>query len=141
MDQFRRLKQFLVEVWSELKKTTWPNRKEVYGTTIVVIVTVLVKGSRDHALATAERRGLRAPVLLDTGALRGQFKVDRTPTTFVLDGERTIHSVYNGWWFVGRPTGEELRQDMRAIFSQRDDWEFNPDWTAGGLTKYMGGKK
>ena len=63
------------------------------------------------------------------------------PTTFVLDGERTIHSVYNGWWFVGRPTGEELRQDMRAIFSQRDDWEYNPDWTAGGLTKFMGGKK
>ena len=42
LDQFRRLKQFLVEVWSELKKTTWPGRKEVYGTTIVVVITVLV---------------------------------------------------------------------------------------------------
>jgi preprotein translocase subunit SecE len=42
LDQFRRLKQFLVEVWSELKKTTWPARKEVYGTTIVVIITVLI---------------------------------------------------------------------------------------------------
>jgi preprotein translocase subunit SecE len=36
-----RLKQFLVEVWAELQKTTWPPRKEVYGTTLVVIVTVL----------------------------------------------------------------------------------------------------
>jgi preprotein translocase subunit SecE len=42
VNQFKRLKQFLVEVWSELKKTTWPGRSEVYGTTVVVIVTVIV---------------------------------------------------------------------------------------------------
>ena len=42
MNSFKRLKQFLIEVWSELKKTTWPGRKEVYGTTVVVIVTVLI---------------------------------------------------------------------------------------------------
>jgi preprotein translocase subunit SecE len=42
VERFKRLKQFLVEVWSELKKTTWPGRKEVYGTTVVVIVTVLI---------------------------------------------------------------------------------------------------
>ena len=42
MDQIKRLKQFLIEVWSELKKTTWPGRSEVYGTTLVVIVTVLI---------------------------------------------------------------------------------------------------
>ena len=41
MDSFKRLKQFIVETWSELKKTSWPARKEVYGTTIVVVVTVL----------------------------------------------------------------------------------------------------
>ena len=34
-------KQFLVEVWAELKKTTWPEPKEVQGTTIVVIVAVV----------------------------------------------------------------------------------------------------
>jgi len=38
----RRMRQFLVEVWSELKKTTWPGRNEVYGTTMVVVVTVLL---------------------------------------------------------------------------------------------------
>ena len=42
MNRFKRLKQFVVEVWSELKKTTWPGRSEVYGTTIVVIVTVII---------------------------------------------------------------------------------------------------
>ena len=42
MDQIRRFRQFLGEVWSELKKTTWPGRTEVYGTTLVVIVTVMI---------------------------------------------------------------------------------------------------
>ena len=42
MGRLKRLRQFLVEVWSELKKTTWPGKTEVYGTTVVVIVTVLV---------------------------------------------------------------------------------------------------
>ena len=42
MNSLKRLKQFLIEVWSELKKTTWPGRKEVYGTTVVVIITVLI---------------------------------------------------------------------------------------------------
>ncbi|TDI45623.1 MAG: preprotein translocase subunit SecE [Acidobacteria bacterium] len=32
----------MTEVWSELKKTTWPSRKDVYSTTLVVIVTVLI---------------------------------------------------------------------------------------------------
>jgi preprotein translocase subunit SecE len=42
MQQLRRFRQFLVEVWAELKKTTWPGRQEVQGTTLVVIVTVLI---------------------------------------------------------------------------------------------------
>ncbi len=42
MESLRRFRQFLVEVWAELKKTTWPSRREVYGTTVVVIVTVLL---------------------------------------------------------------------------------------------------
>lgn len=39
-----RLASFYVDVKSELKKVTWPSRKEVYGTTIVVIVTVFFFG-------------------------------------------------------------------------------------------------
>jgi len=35
---------FYGEVKSELRKVTWPSRKEVYGTTIVVIVTVFFFG-------------------------------------------------------------------------------------------------
>ncbi len=35
-------KQFFVEVVSELKKVTWPNRKETLGTTGVVLVLVII---------------------------------------------------------------------------------------------------
>jgi len=53
------------------------------------------------------------------------------PTTFVLNGDRTIFKIYNGWWYVGRPTVEELRIDFRAILSQRSDWEYNKNWGMG----------
>jgi preprotein translocase subunit SecE len=38
------LKTFFVEVRSELKKVTWPSKQEVYGTTIVVILTTVFFG-------------------------------------------------------------------------------------------------
>jgi preprotein translocase subunit SecE len=45
VNKLKQFRQFLVEVWAELKKTTWPGRQEVYGTTVVVIVTVLICAS------------------------------------------------------------------------------------------------
>ena len=42
MGWYQRLKTFLVEVWAELQKTSWPGRREVYGTTVVVIIAVLI---------------------------------------------------------------------------------------------------
>ena len=37
------------------------------------------------------------------------------PTAFTLAPDLTIHGAYDGYWYWGRPTIEELRQDMRAI--------------------------
>ena len=39
---FLKGRRFLTEVTVELKRTTWPTRREVQGTTLVVIVTVFV---------------------------------------------------------------------------------------------------
>jgi preprotein translocase subunit SecE len=36
---------FLTEVRAELRKVTWPSRKEVYATTIVVIITSVFFGT------------------------------------------------------------------------------------------------
>ena len=41
---FGNLRNFLVEVRNELKRVTWPSRKEVYATTFVVIVTSIFFG-------------------------------------------------------------------------------------------------
>ena len=35
---FKRLKNYLADVWAELKKVSWVQRKELFTTTLVVIV-------------------------------------------------------------------------------------------------------
>ena len=46
------------------------------------------------------------------------------PTMFTLFPDLTVCKVYNGYWFWGRPTLEELRQDFREITRAiRSDWE------------------
>jgi len=46
------------------------------------------------------------------------------PTVFVVGPDLRIHSRYDGYWFWGRPTAEELRQDLRAVTRAiRPDWE------------------
>jgi peroxiredoxin len=37
------------------------------------------------------------------------------PYSFSVGPDLAIHRVYDGGWFVGRPTLEELRQDLRAM--------------------------
>ena len=38
------MRDFLVEVTAELKKSSWPTRKELIDSTLVVIITVLILG-------------------------------------------------------------------------------------------------
>jgi preprotein translocase subunit SecE len=42
--RFERMRLFLSEVRNELKRVTWPSSKEVYATTIVVILVSLFFG-------------------------------------------------------------------------------------------------
>jgi preprotein translocase subunit SecE len=42
--RFERLRLFLSEVRNELKRVTWPSQKEVYATTVVVILTSVFFG-------------------------------------------------------------------------------------------------
>ena len=46
------------------------------------------------------------------------------PTTFVLAPDLTIYKIYDGWFFVGRPTLEELRMDLRALMSRRSNYNY-----------------
>ena len=45
------------------------------------------------------------------------------PYTILLEPGLKVFKVYNGYWYWGRPTPEELRQDFRAI-----SMKFRPDW-------------
>jgi len=46
------------------------------------------------------------------------------PYTLVLEPGLIIFKIYYGYWFFGRPTIEELRQDLRAVTKKcRPDWD------------------
>ncbi len=43
-ERWNRTRTFLTEVRNELKRVTWPTRKEVYATTVMVILTSVFFG-------------------------------------------------------------------------------------------------
>jgi peroxiredoxin len=46
------------------------------------------------------------------------------PHTLVLEPGLRVYRIYNGYWFFGRPTVEELRLDLRAALRRcRPDWD------------------
>ena len=59
------------------------------------------------------------------------------PHTILLEPSLKVFKVYNGYWYWGRPTPEELRQDFRAISLKcRPDWnladpEVKEKWEEG----------
>jgi peroxiredoxin len=40
------------------------------------------------------------------------------PYTFSLLPDLSVHNIYCGYWYVGRATIEELRQDLRAMMKK-----------------------
>lgn len=48
------------------------------------------------------------------------------PHTVVLEPGLIVYKIYMGYWFFGRPTVEELRQDLRAVLQKcRPDWDIS----------------
>ena len=66
------------------------------------------------------------------------------PHTLVLKPGLVIHSVYNGYWFWGRPSFYELWQDLRAATAEiRPDWDLSKPglrqaWEAGDFSHFHG---
>jgi len=78
-------------------------------------------GARFTFLSDAERRWLpRLDLLEESDTTHKPYR----PTAFTLFPDLTVHRRYDGFWYWGRPTNEDLRRDMRAISAQvRDDFE------------------
>src|ERR1700730_8684634 len=66
------------------------------------------------------------------------------PHTLVLKPGLVIHSVYNGYWFWGRPSFYDLWRDLPAATAEiRPDWDLSTPglreaWDAGDYSKFHG---
>jgi len=61
---------------------------------------------------------------LDIAEYTDKLHNPMVPHTIVLEPGLVIYKIYNGYWFFGRPTLEELRQDLRAVTRKcRPDWD------------------
>ena len=66
------------------------------------------------------------------------------PHTLVLKPGLVVHSVYNGYWFWGRPSVDDLWHDLRAATREiRPDWDLGAPglrgaWEAGELSAFHG---
>ena len=66
------------------------------------------------------------------------------PHTLVLGPGLVIHTIYNGYWFWGRPSVDELRRDLRELYSElRPDWDLSAPglrdaWEAGDVADFHG---
>jgi peroxiredoxin len=122
---------------------------------IAVAYTRIVTISTDNILETREFRlstGAQWTFLSDPGRkvqkdLDIQEYTDPThdpmiPHTLVLKAGLVIHSVYNGYWFWGRPTIDDLSHDLREVMSEiRPDWDLSTPglreaWNAGDHSQF-----
>ena len=63
-------------------------------------------------LSDQERKVVKLLDMTETSKSRG---VTAMPYTFALMPDLTIHNLYCGYWYLGRPTLDELRMDLRAM--------------------------
>ena len=73
-------------------------------------------------LSDENRQTIKTLGILDE--TEGEYAYTSRPFTFVLQPDLTVHKVYDGWFFVGRPTVEELRQDLRDILSTHSNYGY-----------------
>ncbi len=73
-------------------------------------------------LSDEKREVIKSIGILDE--TEGEYAYVARPYTFVLRPDLMIHRVYDGWFFVGRPTLEELRHDLREVMRSRSDYHY-----------------
>ena len=79
-------------------------------------------GAQWHFLSDEKREIIKQINILDE--TEGEYAYCAQPYTFVLRSNLIIHKIYNGWFFVGRPTIEELRLDLRAIMATQSNYRY-----------------
>jgi peroxiredoxin len=72
-------------------------------------------GAKFPFLSDYERKVVKMLDMTETSKSAG---VTAMPHTFSLLPDLTIHNLYNGYWYLGRPTLDELRADLRAMLKK-----------------------
>jgi peroxiredoxin len=106
---------------------------------IAVAYTQIVTISTDNIVETREFRasvgapwtflsdaGRKVQKDLDIQEYTDPYHDPMIPHTLVLKPGLVIHSVYNGYWFWGRPSIDDLWRDLRQATR-----EIRPDWDLG----------
>jgi hypothetical protein len=61
---------------------------------------------------------------LDIAEYTDPLRNPMIPHVIVPEPGVVVYKIYNGYWFLGRPTLEDLRQDLRAVTRNcRSDWD------------------
>jgi peroxiredoxin len=72
-------------------------------------------------LSDQERKVVQLLDMTETSKSRG---ITAIPYTFCLLPDLTVHNLYCGYWYVGRPTLDELRKDLREMMKKvRSDFD------------------
>ena len=66
-------------------------------------------------LSDKDRVAVKRLDMVESSQSRGETAI---PYTFSLMPDLTVHNIYCGYWYVGRPTIDELRQDLRAMMKK-----------------------
>ncbi len=122
---------------------------------IAVAYTTVVTLSTDNLIETNEFRaqvgaewtflsdaGRHVQKDLDIKEYTDPFHDPMIPHTLVLKPGLVIHRIYNGYWFWGRPSFEDLWRDLREVTREiRPDWDITaPDlrsaWDAGDKSRF-----
>jgi peroxiredoxin len=78
-------------------------------------------GAEYTFLSDQERKVVQQLDMTETSKSRG---ITAIPYTFSLLPDLTVHNVYCGYWYVGRPTLDELRMDLRDMMKKvRPDFD------------------
>jgi peroxiredoxin len=78
-------------------------------------------GARYTFLSDSERRWLTSLDLLEESDTTHR---PYRPTAFTLHPDLTVHRRYDGNWYWGRPSAEDLRRDLREISAViREDFQ------------------
>src|SRR5262250_1243277 len=129
---------------------------EFYSQIAVAYTQIATISTDDHHTSQEFRASLGAPwpFLSDPGRIV-QKDLDiaeytdpendpMIPYTLVLKPGLAIHSIYNGYWFWGRPSFYDLWHDLRAATAEtRPDWDLSAPglreaWDAGDYSKFHG---